>query len=1067
MVPLDECPKVTLRSDDIHAEIDSNLRTLICGCPASNPTPALLGVVARINRLLVEFETLPRSLDPHLERYVSQISKAYLSTKDTETTEGSEFANAVAGLVLVVAKVRGYKFVTTFFSTDVYVFPVVLGLLRRPAVLQNPDECYLLLLWLANLVLVPFELETVEQSLASTVLDLATHFMSLHTSASKTQVAALSVLALLLTRRDCSQMFADYTETVVKQWPQTSDTAKLGFLMAFNQLLKRASSSEAAAFAFRIFNDVILYELSCLIVKDASACSTTNVRYLFKVSAKISRFYINAAAWDTVADIIDSLAYILTLMSVRFDTALRESFAKTMAHVVAYLAVSADNYASQLVRYMLTHVGVDQDDFDADSVPMRHAVLLFCGFLALKRSLAPKFLPVVLSVVHRTAFVSYRSTGLCQSSQIRDASCFCMWALVKKMSQSQFDTLNAEVLSTLFLDAIVVAIFDDNLTIRRCAVAVLQEFTGRFGGVFFRRLLGETSEADIGSFTIRFIELFGTGSLGNIRDSHNLIHQLVALGFPPRVFVQQLVAELGQDLCPFRVKVVAGAHLARLLKTPAQDLFALGPNVPNIDVAKVLVDMLDNHNHDGLYALAELRRAGVLLVEATAQTDALVAQTSFDFHVDKADKGEALLNWYVAVLETAGAPGPAMFPVVLEIARLNCADSLVSLTRRFFALWPEIVTPDFAKLCRHISLGNHLLARSITAHRLSDNQMTRLLDILLDKTVDAQTRAYLVAAFRPLVQNQDTQSSFQHVVVSLLDDYIVSSQGDVGLLVRFECIDLLTHAPEFAAGVADELVFKLLRISGENLDKLRIAAFRCLCSLRQVTRYEQNYARYNNDYALYFCDLFDFVGAHPLSSMHKEAFWKGIVLTAGATVAGSDLINVAVHQVIRHMQNGPDCERALSILLSFLRIPQGHTITTLGAREKKTITAVLKLFVHLFDAAIALPATFNYEALYIRSYNLHINTSHTGRIGLVVRLFQHLACGDTVPRSLKIKARNRLVWLSTKASLETLRKMARDAIHESIIELDPENQLLEQLESEDADSELLERARLAFQCLKV
>lgn len=1048
---------MTLRSDEVHAKISTNLRQLLTLAKNHDSHLNLLELVSSTKRLIQEFETLPKSLDPHLQFYVDSITTSYLTLKDSSLLNFSDngLVDGVASLVLSLAKVRGYKFVATFFTTDVYIFTKVLRFLKPQGIVANSEECYFLLLWLSNLVLVPFNLDTVEDSLARDILQVSTKFMFLHTSASKMQIISSSILALLLTRVDCNGLLLNYTESVKSSWPEQTDIAKLGYLMVFNQLLKRGSSSDASKFAQEIYYDIILYELSRLILEE-SKFSTTNIKYLFKVASKSSRFFIQCAEWDTVAEIIDSLSFIMQLMKDLFDTSLRECLAKGLSRMVGYLTSPAVNYASQLVRYMLKQFKTDlpieytselQLEIRADLIPLYHTVLLFSGFLAMTRSLQKEFVPIYLSIVHQTAYLSYRSCGLHQSSQLRDASCFCMWALLKNMTPEVFTntyTSNPDAISDLFLDAIRIAIFDEDLTIRRCGVAVLQEFTGRFGSVFFKTLLLNENEDDIGSFTIKFIEFFGTSSIGSSSDSHKLVHDLVSLGFPKEIFLQQILLEIDQDLCPFRVKVDAGNQISRLLEAICNPISVKSPLLTKKQVIDFLISRLLDFNFGALYALSQLLRSGHLPLEQSKMVNTVVMNLSFDFHHDNSEKGEAMLHWLVAAFETKLAPGSAgVIPLVINISKLNCSDSLVNVLQKFFSLALDIPIGDYEEICRQIRLGNHLLARSVTAHNTSELELSQLLEIVLDKGVEAGQRAFIISGFLELLAKFQDHALLQVTLVNLLDDYSVSSQGDVGLLVRYACIQLFISYPSFASRIEATLFGKLLRIAGETLDKLRISAFICLCLLEGNMEFQAKYHLYNNDYKMYFQDLFKFFTTSSRCKVHAESFWNGLILTAGAAVAGSDLINISMRQMMTYLENENDERDFWIVVLRLLSLPSGKTLKTLDAREKKVIHATLSIIVKFFDAEFSFPSNLNYESLFIRSYNLHINTSHTGRISLVIRLFRHLSCNKQVPGAVATKAFDRLCWLAVSSSLERVRSEAMDAMYEIVIDFETSDELLD------------------------
>lgn len=1057
---MNDC-RVTLRSEKVHADISANLLIISHSIGDPSSFEKLNRTIYQAKKLIEEYETVPRAIDPHLRAYIDAISSTYLNLKRNQSSFSVQaLINVVSSLVLTLAKVRGYKFVATFFSSNVYLLPEIINYLKVEEVEKNPDEAYLLLLWLSNLVLVPFELNDVADSQAKNIFDVTNRFLSLHTSASKTQIVSLSVLALLLTRVDSTVIFQEYTKNVIETWPELSEQSRLGYLMTFNQILKRASSTEASVFAHGIYNDVILYEMSCQVLTEAKNSNTANLKYLIKVAFKISRFHLNFSNWNVVAEIIDLLMFITTAMGVRLDTSLRECFAKSLTRTVELLLLKADNYAYQLITYVLSRLEADLPeqvysdnliiDVDTDMIPLYHTVLLFCGFLALKKALTPRIIPKYLSIAHQTAFLSYRSSGLYQTSQLRDASCFCMWALIRNITFEQFQEIwdaFPQAITNLFLDSIKVAIFDEDLTIRRCGIAVLQEFTGRFGSKFFEFLLQRQERPEVGAFTIHFIELFNTSSVGSLSNSHELIHELVAIGFPPSIFIGQLMTELGQEFCPFNVKVVASRHLPRLLDhEPTTQLAISSVVIAKLHIIEELVAGLLKKNSGSLYGLAELQTANCLESDVVTEVNVGVSQRHFELHQANLEEVESVLNWYSALLKT-GIPTPKIFSCILDICRLNPTETLVSILRQVFWLLPTVSVSEFGDMCTQIRLGNHLLARSISDYNFSEVEVSQLAVIVLDKTVEAQTRAYILTSLRGFIAGHTNHQLIQRVVTVLLDDYTTSAQGDVGLLVRYASLEVLAQCGAFANEAKLDVIPKLLRISAETLDKLRVAAFEQLCIFENERSYNGSFGQYMNDYGLFFSDFFEFVVSRSFHKSYCESFWNGVLVCAGATVSGSKLIQLAFKQEMKFLEEeAGNSAEALSTFLHFLRIDSTKSFNHLSNREKKTVTSTLNNFCRLLDGGFQFPDSFNYETLYVRCYNLHINTSNTSRIGLVIRIMQHLSYLEKVPKNLQMKIRQRLLWLAENSPLKTVRLMASEALYETMIELYLENLVISKYE---------------------
>lgn len=1062
--------KVTLRTEEAHETIRANLQLLPTSIFDNTDPNASKRLIDSTRRLIDEFEVLPKLLDLLLQTYISSITKVYLDVKDEKIElRMPNLGNDIASLVLSLAKVRGYKFIATFFSTDVYLFRKVLDLIFSEVGSRNNDECYFLLLWLSNLVLVPFKLEAISGSIAARVSCIANKFINLHTSASRTQTVALLVLARLFTRADCTALFSEYTESAKLAWPDCNDESKLGYLMTFNQILKRASNVEAQSFAYIIYNDIILHDLYCLVLSDMKSVNTANVRILIKVSSKVSRYHVKSLQWEKVAEMVDILLYIAGAMKERFDTSLRECLAKSISRLVAFLSISAEKYANQLVEFMLKRIGSDTNidqiwieeaiNDGRLTIPLCHTVLLFCGFLAINKLFPRKNIPALLSLTHQTSFLSYHTTGSYQYSQLRDASCLCMWALLKSLSSEDYKfimTSDTKAFANLFIDLIKITIFDEDLTIRRCGSAVLQEFIGRFGSMFFPSVFPHISDVKVGALSIRLVELFDTNYIGTVASSFKLVHDMVALGLPKQIFVEKLIEEMSSDFCPFSVKQIVASTLCKVLNQSQMHSAELGGLEYSTDqVIESIVFQLQKRNYGALIALAELQLSNSLLYDIAKEVHGLVLSCEFDIHTDKSDKGESIIAWFVAAFKTNLDLEPAyMVSVALAISRLNLSDSLVKVFRQFFALSFEIDLNLFKEVCEQIKTGNNVLAKSVLCQSLTESRLDLLIEIMLDKSIDAQTRAYLVQELREVLSEFESYETLQFAILSLLDDYTISSQGDVGLLIRLACIDLLKGSQTFLSAIKEDAARKLWRIAGETLDKLRIASISCICEINHDDSTKSEFLMFQNNYGIYFEKLLQYASETSADESSRICLWSGIVKSAGALVAGADLINMAFRNVLAQFETENGATQTLGALTRLLRLPDGKTFNVLLPQEKKTIMGALNVWAKLLDAEVTVPTSFNFEGLYIRAYNLHINTLQNSRIGVVIRIFQHLSSRLDVPKTLRERTRKRLQWLAIKAPTDISRAMALDALFELVIELDPGNSLLEMIDDVDSSTRM-------------
>lgn len=1035
---------VTVRTKDVYNEIRQRIQEIEGDIQSNRPSERTQANVRKLKTLLGEFELAPKQLDQELQYYITTISLLFLQCRKPEVSE------SLAELIYTIAKIRGYRFVANYFSSDVYLLPTLVERLSQNQIEDYDCTCFTLLLWLSNLVLSPFPLVNVGPQLVPQLLSISVRFLSVHANASKTQRIASILLALLINRPDCTVELNTYVETTLDSWTFFDENSKLGHLMAINQILKRNSNASVSRFLEPIHSQIITYEITRLTGNDR--VSSISVLFLIKVSSKLARFYIANEDYENVTSIVNCIVNgIMGPMAERFDVTLRESTAKKMSDIVRFLSIKAKNYASQLAWYMVrqlkiptivnSEVYLPDLELSLNKINLAnfHTVLLFLGFLALTKSLPREIIPCVLSLVHQTAFLSQRRSSIVQGTHLRDASCFCWWALFKMLNENEFVTLLQQfpmLSKDVFADLTKVAIFDEEFTLRRCGIAVLQEFIGRHGSEFFSQMLPCSHENEIGEVTLSILELFGSSTVSSLKDSHGIIHKLVDLGVPKSQFLPTLLAEVTHRDSPFSSQKLGATHLVRLLLRDEQynDRFNLLKDATEMDAKKLIVDKYLGSPVECatlLYALGELQSSELL---SSDDLQRIVAQQiKFDFHLDNHEKGEAILHWFNALGRAQLFDLSRYFETILSISRSNESESLKhELIELFSNENVSVGDKELAVAFDYLKRGNVLLALAIPYQRLAPEAQEQFISILLNTSVEAESRALLIKGISQNVEMYDYHL-LRSAIYALLNDYTITNQGDVGLKVRLAAIEFIMATADNKNLIYVNLKLRLLRIAGEAMDRLRTAAFKCLCTLDGIEEFKDRYNLYLNDYELYFDDLFSLSSLMEKdyeSAKLSEALWEGIVHCAGAQTGVNSLINSSFKATLKYCRGSDVLGTVFQTLLALLKIPPGKVAGRLTQRKQKSLIASLNLFSKFFEAAAPLTRSMNFEALYIRAYNLHINTLNLFRIGAVIRIFQYLGSVEIVPLELQIKARDRLCWLFCRHHIEKVRSLAGEALFE-------------------------------------
>lgn len=1064
---MEERSITVVNADTILHSIESSLQK-IQQCVISNSDwHSIRETIKKVIAELSKFEDNPKLVDTKLESLVLQITLIYLSMKRVEHTLTSSFTE----IFYQLTKIRGYKFVVNFCSNDIYLVPDLLRFINEENIEKADYECFMLLLWLSRLAIVPFPLLKVIPHLEDDLFAIALKFLTVHSNASRTQISSLYLLASLVTRLDCVSLLNRYIASLSEDWPYKPSNEKVGHLLVINKVMKNFSNIHVSRLAPQIHLDIIDYDILQLRHNEHHQLSFVHVLYLIKVISKLARYYVQKNNFEKVSDIVNCvLIDIMDGMGAKFDTKLRECTAKNMTKIATHLLPTALNYSSQLSWFMVDqlniavfpkdhryhqHLTIDSSNVRVDKY---HTVLLFLGFSTLSKNISVGFMPSILSIVHQTLFISESTFLHVKGTQIRDASCFCLWALFKKLNfdgYTQVSHANPAMMLTVFTDILKVIIFDSDFTIRRCGIAVLQEFVGRFGNIFFQELLPGRSLEDIGDFSIKFIEKFSAGAVGSLGDSHEMIYELHSMGFPKILFLDCLLWEIVCDRHVFETRKLGAIYLAGILKRRDPEITLAKFSLKQRSVSTIIDSLINAYsqgNNECLYALAELSLDGLFEHDMLSFTLGEDYIFHFDHHHGSSERSESILHWINSLLSKACATTDSYLRYVLPIALAGLTPGLRSEMRRYF----ELVSNDglgaleldqLLQIFQQISRGNNLLAEGIMSYFFNDEQVDLLVLLMTDFNVSPETRSLLINGAENLIAAGFSYKIIDVILINL-DDYTVTEQGDIGQKLRSSCLSLLKNNIELARLFPSELKKKLVRLSGETMDRLRGDSFLLMCALQELSEYETNYSSYMSNYNLYFGDLFHYYKNH---AQDREEFWRGIVHSAGASTGSNMLINTSVRQVLAmlYYSNEADSNEIMTNLFRLLKLALQQTRVYEVARYQKTVNCTLNLIGKIFDAEVKLPVSTNYEALYIRAFNLHISGVNLKRMGLVLKVFQHMSTSAAIPSVLRQKSRQRVCWLACLHKNNKVRTMARKTLFEIVNDLSPEHEMVNLVDKTD------------------
>lgn len=481
--------------------------------------------------LIEPFQEEPQLLDPHLKHIVPPLIEAFLLQLQNERAalqpKTVTTSYAICKILYTLCKVRGEKVIVGFFNHDPPNLERILGAYE---IGQNSigktwswEQRYILMLWLCQLMLVPFDLQTLSNelpisssggtglleipsglpSIAVRVLPLCCEGLA---SATKERDAAAKLLVRLALRGDVRGH--GLLEAVIPWVMQhlrsdLSDPSslyqRLGMLSVLSNFTASASPEVASRFLHQIYSvcqAILIGDLNTRLGSNAVARKS-----LTKISRNIVLLCLQSPELiesidpnDILSEVIESL---LTLVSDS-DTPVRFAASKALSAITLKLDPSM---SSEVIEAIL---GSLQEDIITDSEGQRstsavnalrwHGLTLALAQLLYKRAPSTGQLSDILQALAMSLDFSQRSaTGVAIGTNVRDAACFGIWALSRRYTTAELFAIDLKSLiatDTEQSDRITVTVFlatrllaaacsDPSGNIRRGSSAALQELIGR------------------------------------------------------------------------------------------------------------------------------------------------------------------------------------------------------------------------------------------------------------------------------------------------------------------------------------------------------------------------------------------------------------------------------------------------------------------------------------------------------------------------------------------------------------------------------------------------------------
>ncbi|KAK3153018.1 hypothetical protein QOZ80_2BG0166550 [Eleusine coracana subsp. coracana] len=496
------------------------------------------GDVNRIRSIMDKYQEEGQLLEPYLEDIVVPLM-SLVRSKTMELGAGiNELLDIIKPLCIIIytlVTVCGYKSVIKFFPHQVSDLELAVVLLEKCHSMSSATSLRVestgemetkcvVLLWLYILVLIPFDISTVDTSIASAIsmdvietvplvtriLDICKDYLS--SSGPMRRISGL-LLARLLTRPDMAKPFSSFMEWVHKMLSSVTDD----FVNQFRSI----GIVEALASIFKIGNRRVLYDAvsatwnDCSVVmkSDVSARNPLLRKFLMKLAQRValislppcspswryksvstslgvnlsnstagegcssgSSEHVNSDQTDVcfveedmdVPEIVEEVIDLLLTGLRDSGTIVRWSAAKGIGRITARLTPAL---SEEVISSILQLFSLGEGDGSW------HGGCLALAELARRGLLLPSSFPDVVPVIIKALHYDVRRGPHSIGSHVRDAAAYVCWAFGRAYTNYDMKA----VLEELAPHLLTVACYDREVNCRRAASAAFQENVGRQG----------------------------------------------------------------------------------------------------------------------------------------------------------------------------------------------------------------------------------------------------------------------------------------------------------------------------------------------------------------------------------------------------------------------------------------------------------------------------------------------------------------------------------------------------------------------------------------------------------
>lgn len=447
-------------------------------------------------------------------------------------------SNAICKILYTFCKIRGEKVIVRFLNVETrYLELLLLALEESERTLDSTaswtwHERYIVLLWLSQLFFAPFDLSTISSGDADDldrfvvpgfewppqvpgitlrVIPLATKYLA---SPGKERDGAKALLVRVAMRKDMQELgilsslvhWALWTLKPLKDVPAESPYYYIGTLSFLAGILRAsADTSIMDPHLSTIFYATQAMAGEANPVFDVINGSALARKMLIKVTRSVVTLILRKQHQSTTdTEMVETaIGYLLERLADN-DTPVRLAASKALSIVTLKLE---PDMASQVIEAVLESLNRNvlwvKSKSNPSALPVRdlaavdplewHGLMLTLSHLLYRRSPPPNNLcDIIHSLLLGLSFEKRSPSGGSVGSNVRDASCFGIWALARRYSTSELLQVQTKavlvarghdsassIVQVIATELVVTASLDPAGNIRRGASAALQELIGR------------------------------------------------------------------------------------------------------------------------------------------------------------------------------------------------------------------------------------------------------------------------------------------------------------------------------------------------------------------------------------------------------------------------------------------------------------------------------------------------------------------------------------------------------------------------------------------------------------